>query len=49
MSDEEQFDEAASEELLRFFQAAVAEALRTEDGEAFLAWVREEGPRGLPA
>ncbi|MFL6193588.1 MAG: SEC-C metal-binding domain-containing protein, partial [Thermoanaerobaculia bacterium] len=49
MSDEEQFDEAASEELLRFFQAAVAEALRTEDGEAFLAWVREEAPRGLPA
>jgi tetratricopeptide (TPR) repeat protein len=46
--DDEQFDEERYEEFSRFLREAVGEALRTEDGEAFLAWMRREAPRGAP-
>ena len=45
MMDEEQLDEERYEEFSRFLREAVGEALRLEDGEAFLAWMREEAPR----
>lgn len=45
---EEQYDEEASEEFARFLHNAVAEILRTEDAEAFLAWMRENGPAQAP-
>ena len=48
MMDEEQLDEARYEEFSRFLREAVGEALRLEDGEAFLAWMQEEAPRGAP-
>lgn len=51
--DEEQFgagqlEEEDYEEFSRFLAGAIGEALRTEDGAAFLAWMREEAPRRLP-
>ncbi|HEX6904052.1 MAG TPA: SEC-C metal-binding domain-containing protein [Thermoanaerobaculia bacterium] len=45
---EEQYDEEASEEFARFLHNAVAEILRTEDAEAFFAWMRENGPAQAP-
>jgi hypothetical protein len=42
--DEEPIDEKSYAEFSRFLGEAVAEALRLEDGEAFLAWMREQAP-----
>ena len=45
---EDPTEDVAYEELSRFLREAVAEALRTEDGEKFLAWMCEEAPRRAP-
>jgi tetratricopeptide (TPR) repeat protein len=42
--DENQLEDEGYEEFSRFLSEAVREALRTEDGEAFLAWMQEEAP-----
>ncbi|HEY0512558.1 MAG TPA: SEC-C domain-containing protein [Thermoanaerobaculia bacterium] len=46
--DEEPFEEEQYEEFSRFLRDAVGEALRGEDGEAFLGWMREAAPRRAP-
>jgi hypothetical protein len=45
---EDPTEDVAFEELSHFLRAAVAEALRTEDGVRFLAWMCEEAPRRAP-
>ncbi|HEX3552984.1 MAG TPA: SEC-C metal-binding domain-containing protein [Thermoanaerobaculia bacterium] len=45
---EETFDDETIDELETFFREAVARILEREDGEAFLAWVRQEAAGRLP-
>ncbi len=45
---EDPTEDVAYEELSHFLREAVAEALRTEDGERFLAWMCDEAPRRAP-
>ncbi len=45
---EETFDDETIEELEAFFREAIARILEREDGEAFLAWVRQEAAGHLP-
>src|SRR5215210_779984 len=41
-------DDEVSEEFVDFLKDAIGEALRTEDGAAFLEWMREEAPERAP-
>jgi hypothetical protein len=49
--DDELYDDdndEVSEEFVDFLKDAIGEALRTEDGAAFLDWMREEAPERTP-
>ena len=48
MEYDEPIGEEQYEEFSRFLRQAVSEALTMEDGQAFLAWMRESAPRLLP-
>src|SRR5215210_2893830 len=46
--DDDNDDDEVSEEFVDFLKDAIGEALRTEDGTAFLEWIREEAPERAP-